>query len=178
MSYRTRDGTYSQWRHGNYDATPVSEWNTFVIFSRELLAFVINNAVKRDEWWLWQLGYFLVVNILDFTLGIAGLLVIAAYSRKREFAADASHAHYLGKQTMIASLQKLQVIYSRSQECPTMNSRRSRWTTTNMALHLPHIRHWKVEFAISNNFKCAIYPHMSSMKNVEKNYAQTIRWST
>ncbi|MBP7061926.1 M48 family metalloprotease [Patescibacteria group bacterium] len=48
--------------------------------------------------------------MLDFTLGIAGLLVIAAYSRKREYAADAGSAAYLGKQTMIASLQKLQVI--------------------------------------------------------------------
>lgn len=99
--------------NGDMVTMTLLQWviNTFVIFLARVLAFVINNAIKRDrEWWLWQLWYFLVVNILDFTLGIAWLLVIAAYSRKREYAADAGSASYLGKQTMIASLQKLQVI--------------------------------------------------------------------
>lgn len=99
--------------NGDMVTMTLLQWviNTFVIFLARVLAFIINNAVKRDrEWWLWRLWYFLVVNILDFTLGIAWLLVIAAYSRKREYAADAGSAGYLGKQTMIASLQKLQII--------------------------------------------------------------------
>lgn len=99
--------------NGDMVTMTLLQWviNTFVIFLARVLAFVINNIVKRDrEWGLGHLWYFLVVNILDFTLGIAGLLVIAAFSRKREYAADAGSAKHLGKETMIASLRKLQTI--------------------------------------------------------------------
>lgn len=99
--------------NGDMVTMTLLQWviNTFVIFLARVIAFAINNIIKRDrEWWLWHFGYFIVVNILDFTLGIAGLLVIAAYSRRREYAADAGSAQHLGKETMIAALQKLQVI--------------------------------------------------------------------
>jgi heat shock protein HtpX len=51
-----------------------------------------------------------VVVILDMILGFAGMLVLMGYSRKREYAADAGSASYVGKNAMIAALRRLQVI--------------------------------------------------------------------
>lgn len=85
--------------------------NTFVIFLARVLAFAISNAMRSDNRnWLGGMWYFLVVSILDMTLWSIGLLVLSAYSRHREFAADAGSAAFVGKDDMIAALQKLQHI--------------------------------------------------------------------
>lgn len=84
--------------------------NSFVIFASRVLGFVVDSALsdgknrRRGR----GLGYYLTYYICQFVFGIAASLIINAYSRKREFAADAGSANLLGTPTsMIAALRRL-----------------------------------------------------------------------
>ncbi len=76
-----------------------------------LLARVIGLAVDRAVFGTRRgvgIGYYLTRIVLQIVLGILASLVVMAYSRRREFAADASSARYLGSPSdMIAALQRL-----------------------------------------------------------------------
>jgi heat shock protein HtpX len=58
-----------------------------------------------------HLVYFVVTFVLEVVLGILGTLVVMAYSRHREFAADAGSASFVGKDKMINALRALQRIH-------------------------------------------------------------------
>jgi heat shock protein HtpX len=52
--------------------------------------------------------YFIVMYVMQMLLGILASLVVFAFSRRREYAADAGSAHLLGTpQPMINALRKL-----------------------------------------------------------------------
>ena len=76
-----------------------------------LLARVIGLAVDRTVFNTRRgvgLGYHLTRMLLQMVLGILASIIVMAFSRRREFAADASAAHYLGSPAdMIAALQRL-----------------------------------------------------------------------
>ena len=50
---------------------------------------------------------FLVTVVLQLVLGVLGMIVVCAFSRWREFRADAGSANLAGKNDMIAALQRL-----------------------------------------------------------------------
>ena len=84
--------------------------NAFVIFFSRVLASVLANAGngnggrRRNN----SGSYILFVWIFDIALGILASLVVFAFSRKREYAADAGSARLLGSPfPMIAALRRL-----------------------------------------------------------------------
>ena len=84
--------------------------NAFVIFFSRAIAYVIANAGKGEDRRRSGNGgvYFLVTMVLQTVLGILASLVVFAYSRKREYAADAGSARLLGSPfPMIAALERL-----------------------------------------------------------------------
>lgn len=97
--------------NGDMVTMTLLQWviNTFVIFLARVVAFAIDTAIKKDDdWWgFGMIGYYIVVTILDILLGFVGMIVLMWYSRHREYEADAWSARLLGKQAMIASLDKL-----------------------------------------------------------------------
>jgi heat shock protein HtpX len=89
--------------------------NTFVIFIARLIAGIINNALKGNNSQGGGLGgfaYYGVVFVLEMILGVLASIVVAWFSRKREYRADIGGADLAGKQAMIGALEKLK----RSQE--------------------------------------------------------------
>lgn len=52
--------------------------------------------------------------LLEIILGVLGSLVVMAYSRRREFAADAGSASYVGKSKMVNALRALQRIHEQN----------------------------------------------------------------
>ncbi|WP_426357261.1 protease HtpX [Pseudocolwellia sp. HL-MZ19] len=89
--------------------------NTFVIFLARLIAGVIDNATRGNNnqgGGSGGIAYFAVVFVLEMILGVLGSIVVAWFSRKREFRADIGGAELAGKQAMIGALEKLK----RSQE--------------------------------------------------------------
>jgi heat shock protein HtpX len=78
--------------------------NAFVIFFARLIAFAVRQAT--DERYAYILS-FVVMIVLQIALGILGSMVVAWFSRAREFRADAGGATLAGRGNMIAALQRL-----------------------------------------------------------------------
>lgn len=84
--------------------------NAFVIFFSRAIATVLANAGNGEGNGRRSNGgiYFLTVLVLDIVLGILASLVVFAFSRRREYAADAGSARLLGSPSpMIAALRRL-----------------------------------------------------------------------
>jgi len=85
--------------------------NTFVVFLSRVLGFVIDQALRRgDDRGGVGIGYFLGSLVCQILLGILASLVVMAYSRRREFKADAMGARLAGRDAMIGALRRLQDI--------------------------------------------------------------------
>ncbi len=78
--------------------------NAFVMFIARVIGNVVRNSVDSRYA---GIAYFATVIILDIALGILGAMVVAAYSRYREFHADAGGAELAGRENMIAALRRL-----------------------------------------------------------------------
>lgn len=83
--------------------------NAFVIFFSRVLANIVSSALKKDDH---GFIYFGVTIVLEILLGLLGSLVLMAYSRRREYAADAGSAGFVGKTKMIDALKALQRIHA------------------------------------------------------------------
>jgi heat shock protein HtpX len=77
--------------------------NTFVIFLARLIASVIGD---RDRG---VFAYMATVFVLEMVFGIVASMIVAAFSRTREFRADAGGASLAGREKMIAALERLKV---------------------------------------------------------------------
>ncbi|CAX60001.1 MULTISPECIES: protease HtpX [Erwiniaceae] len=98
--------------------------NTFVIFISRILAQVAAGFLSgnRDE------GegnngnpmvYFAVSMVLELVFGIVASIITMWFSRHREYHADAGSARLVGREKMIAALQRLKTSYE-PQEASTM----------------------------------------------------------
>jgi heat shock protein HtpX len=79
--------------------------NAFVLYLSRVIAGVVRSAV--DERYAFMIG-FAVTIVLDIVLGIFGMMIVAWFSRAREFRADAGAATLAGREKMIAALRRLQ----------------------------------------------------------------------
>lgn len=82
--------------------------NAFVMFLARIVGFFASQAVEEKSRPAVQFGVTIVLEIL---LGILGMMVIAFYSRRREYRADNGGATLSGRENMIAALQKLKANY-------------------------------------------------------------------
>jgi heat shock protein HtpX len=81
--------------------------NTFVFFLSRVVGMIIDKAVFRTERGQGP-GYWVTVMVLQFLFGIVAAMIVAWFSRWREFRADAGSAGLLGTpQPMIAALARL-----------------------------------------------------------------------
>lgn len=79
--------------------------NAFVMFLARVIAFAISQNVKEESRYWVQFG---VTLALEIALGMLGFMVLAAFSRWREYRADHAGANLSGRQNMISALQALQ----------------------------------------------------------------------
>ena len=84
--------------------------NTFVVFLSRVIAYAIDGFLRRgDERSSGPgIGYMISTIVLDIVLGFAAAIVVAWFSRHREFRADAGAAQLMNrKQPMINALARL-----------------------------------------------------------------------
>lgn len=84
--------------------------NTFVIFAARVVAGIINNVVSSNDEegeGLGMFAYMAVVFVLDMLFGILASIIVAYFSRIREYRADEGAARLAGKHKMIAALERL-----------------------------------------------------------------------
>lgn len=80
--------------------------NTFVLLLSRVLGQIIDRAVFRSDRGYGP-GYFISVIVLQIVLGILASMIVMAFSRWREFRADAGGARLAGRANMIAALKRL-----------------------------------------------------------------------
>ena len=78
--------------------------NAFVLFFARVIAFAVSQNVREESRGMVN---FLVVIVLQIVLSLLGALVVAAFSRWREFRADHGGATLAGTPKMIAALERL-----------------------------------------------------------------------
>ena len=84
--------------------------NTFVVFLSRVIAYAIDGFLRKgDERSSGPgIGYMITTVVLDIVLGFAAAIVVAWFSRHREFRADAGAAKLMNrKQPMINALARL-----------------------------------------------------------------------
>lgn len=91
--------------------------NAFVMALARIIAFAINNLLKSDDrgGGLGQLGYMFTVIALQMVLFIPGSMIIAAFSRYREYRADQGGARLAGRPQMVNALRSLQAVSALNQ---------------------------------------------------------------
>ena len=81
--------------------------NTFVGFLSRVVAFFVDRIVFRTERGTGP-GYFITMIVCQLLLGVLASIIVAWFSRRREFRADAGSAQFLGTpQPMIRALARL-----------------------------------------------------------------------
>jgi len=90
--------------------------NTFVYFLAQVLGYLIDQAIFRrgDDDRGPGMGYYFISMALQVLLGVLATLIVCAFSRWREFHADAGGARLAGRGKMISALQRLQVLHEPS----------------------------------------------------------------
>lgn len=78
--------------------------NAFVMFFARIIANIVRQMVDQK---ISHMVFFVTTIVLDILLGILGMMVVAWFSRSREFRADAGGAALAGKASMIGALQRL-----------------------------------------------------------------------
>jgi heat shock protein HtpX len=82
--------------------------NTFVIFVSRLVGWVVDRQILRNESDGPGLGYYITSIVMDMVFGLLAGMVVAWFSRYREYRADEGSANLLGSpEHMIEALQRL-----------------------------------------------------------------------
>ncbi|MBT2299026.1 protease HtpX [Variovorax paradoxus] len=83
--------------------------NTFVVFLSRVIGYVVDGFLRRGSDSTGPgIGYMITTLVLDIVLGFAAAIVVAWFSRQREFRADAGSAQLMGrKQPMMSALARL-----------------------------------------------------------------------
>jgi len=84
--------------------------NTFVVFLSRVIGYAVDSFLRRgdDRSSGPGIGYYVTTIVLDIVLGFLAAIIVAWFSRHREYRADAGSASLLGrKQPMINALARL-----------------------------------------------------------------------
>jgi heat shock protein HtpX len=84
--------------------------NTFVVFLSRVVGYAVDSFLRKndEENTGPGMGYWITTIVLDIVLGFAAAIVVAWFSRQREFRADAGAAELMGrKQPMVNALARL-----------------------------------------------------------------------
>jgi heat shock protein HtpX len=82
--------------------------NTFVIFLSRVVGFLVDRVLLKNERG-YGIGYWVTTIVAQFVLGIVAAVIVAWFSRRREFRADAGGASLAGREKMIAALERLKL---------------------------------------------------------------------
>ena len=84
--------------------------NTFVVFLSRVIGYFVDGMLRKndEESSGPGMGYYITSFVLDIVLGFVASMIVAWFSRHREFRADQGSAQLLGnKQPMINALARL-----------------------------------------------------------------------
>jgi heat shock protein HtpX len=87
--------------------------NTFVIFLSRIVGYVVDRVILKNERGH-GIGFFVTTFAAEIVLGLLATIIVAWFSRQREFRADAGGAQLAGRRKMISALQRLKAAHEPS----------------------------------------------------------------
>jgi heat shock protein HtpX len=83
--------------------------NTFVVFLSRVIGYAVDSFLRKDSNSSGPgIGYFVTTIVMDIVLGFLAAIIVAWFSRQREFRADAGAAQLMGRtHPMINALARL-----------------------------------------------------------------------
>jgi heat shock protein HtpX len=83
--------------------------NTFVVFLSRVVGYLVDSFLRRDEESSGPgIGYMVTTIVCDILFGVLASIIVAWFSRQREFRADAGAASLMGTpQPMVGALRRL-----------------------------------------------------------------------
>lgn len=91
--------------------------NTFVMFFARIIGHTVDRVVFKTERG-YGLGYYAVTIVAEIVLGFLASAIVMAFSRYREYRADAAGARLTTRGDMIAALQRLKAEQGASGDLP------------------------------------------------------------
>ncbi|MEM9172174.1 MAG: M48 family metalloprotease, partial [Pseudomonadota bacterium] len=88
--------------------------NTFVVFLSRIVGTIVDRVVFKTEQGVGP-GYWIAVIVSQIIFGIIASMIVAWFSRQREFRADAGGARLAGASKMANALRRLQSQHQASQ---------------------------------------------------------------
>ena len=94
--------------------------NTFVVFASRIIGSLVDGFLRRDNDSSGPgIGYYVTTVVLDILFGFLAGMIVAWFSRQREFRADAGAAHLMGQpNSMINALARLGGMHAEGQGMP------------------------------------------------------------
>ena len=82
--------------------------NTFVVFLSRVIGYFVDRVILRNQSEGPGIGYYVSTIVLDIVLGVLAAVIVAWFSRQREYRADAGAAQLMGdRRPMINALARL-----------------------------------------------------------------------
>lgn len=82
--------------------------NTFVVFLSRAIGYVVDKVILKNDREGPGLGYYVTTIVLDIVLGVLAAVIVAWFSRQREYRADAGAAALMGRrEPMMRALARL-----------------------------------------------------------------------
>jgi heat shock protein HtpX len=82
--------------------------NTFVYFFASIIGSIVDRSMSNDDRGGYGMGYYMAQMIAQIALGFLASIIVAWFSRRREFRADAGGGGLAGREKMIGALRALQ----------------------------------------------------------------------
>ena len=82
--------------------------NTFVVFISRVVGYFVDKVILKNDRDGVGIGYYITTIVMDIVLGLVAAVIVAWFSRQREYRADAGATQLMGrKQPMINALARL-----------------------------------------------------------------------
>lgn len=93
--------------------------NTFVMFFARIAGYAVDSFLRRGESSSGVgIGYYITTFVFEIIFGILASIIVAWFSRRREYRADEAGANLAGKGAMVGALQRLKAEYGVPDELP------------------------------------------------------------
>jgi heat shock protein HtpX len=81
--------------------------NTFVMFFARIIGHIVDRVILKNERGH-SFGYYIATFVAEIILAFFASMIVAWFSRRREFRADVAGAQLADRESMISALQRLQ----------------------------------------------------------------------
>lgn len=98
--------------------------NTFVMFLARLVGFFVDRVVLKNQQGL-GIGYYVTSIVMNIIFGVLAMVVVAWFSRRREYHADAAGARLADRNSMIAALMRIKSESESGREAPLPSNMKS-----------------------------------------------------